>query len=178
MRGTLLKELIGGWHVSGIFRWTSGFPITVDNGFTWATNWNIEGDAEPNGPPPVATNPKNATINGVERHRPGHLPESDRGGGGLPPRVAGRIGVRNNVIGEGMFNIDTGVSKDFALGEGRRVEFSWQTFNLTNSVRYDVRGAVGNSAQPSLSYDPAKFGKYLSTLTTPRFMQFALRFVF
>ena len=36
-----------------------------------------------------------------------------------------------------------------------------------------VRGA-----QPSLSYDPRQFGKYLSTLTTPRFMQFALRFEF
>ena len=45
----LLDALIGGWHVSGIFRWTSGFPITINNGFTWATNWNIEGDAMPNG---------------------------------------------------------------------------------------------------------------------------------
>jgi hypothetical protein len=49
---------------------------------------------------------------------------------------------------------------------------------LTNSVRYDVRGPVGSSAQPSLSYDPTQFGKYLTTLTTPRFMQFALRFEF
>jgi len=40
-------------------------------------------------------------------------------------------------------------------------------------VRYDVR-----AAQPSLSEDPTQFGKYVSTLTTPRFMQFALRFVF
>ncbi len=63
--GTLLNELIGGWHVSGIFRWTTGFPITIDNGFTWATNWNIEGDAMPNGPAPKASNPKNAIVNGV-----------------------------------------------------------------------------------------------------------------
>ncbi|HWO30582.1 MAG TPA: hypothetical protein VNO32_17440 [Candidatus Acidoferrum sp.] len=77
-----------------------------------------------------------------------------------------------------MFDIDTGVSKDFSLGEQRRLEFSWQAFNATNSVRYDVRGPVGNSAQPSLSYAPSQFGKYLSTLTTPRFMQFALRYVF
>jgi len=81
--------------------------------------------------------------------------------------------VRNNVIGDGMFNIDTGVSKNFLLGEQRRLEFSWQAFNATNSVRYDVR-----AAQPSLSDDPTQFGKYTSTLTTPRFMQFALRFVF
>ena len=77
-----------------------------------------------------------------------------------------------------MFDIDTGVSKDFSLGEHRRVEFSWQAFNATNSVRYDVRGPVGASSQPSLSQGAAQFGRYLSTLTTPRFMQFALRLVF
>ncbi len=175
--GTLLEELIGGWHVSGIFRWTSGFPITVDNGFTWATNWNIEGDAEPNGPAPAASNPKHAIVNGVDIgadifQNPAAAEAAFR------PEWPGESGVRNNVIGEGMFNIDTGVSKDFSLGEQRRLEFSWQAFNATNSVRYDVRGEVGNSAQPSLSEDPTQFGKYLSTLTTPRFMQFALRFSF
>jgi hypothetical protein len=43
-----------------------------------------------------------------------------------------------------MFNIDTGVSKDFSLGEQRRLEFSWQAFNATNSVRYDVRATPLN----------------------------------
>jgi hypothetical protein len=89
------------------------------------------------------------------------------------PEWPGESGVRNSVIGEGMFNIDTGVTKDFSLGEQRRVQFSWQAFNATNSVRYDVRGA-----QPSLSYGAAQFGRYLGTITTPRFMQFSLRFAF
>ena len=173
----LLDALIGGWHVSGIFRWTSGFPITIDNGFTWATNWNIEGDAMPNGPPPVASSPKNAIVNGVGIG-PDIFANPAAAEAAFRPEWPGESGVRNNVIGDGMFNIDTGVSKDFSLGEQRRLEFSWQAFNATNSVRYDVRGPVGNSAQPSLSSDPTKFGKYLSTLTTPRFMQFALRFVF
>jgi hypothetical protein len=53
------------------------------------------------------------------------------------------------------------------------MEFKWEAFNATNSVRYDVRGA-----QPSLSYGAAQFGRYLGTITTPRFMQFALRLVF
>jgi hypothetical protein len=57
------------------------------------------------------------------------------------PEWPGESGVRNNVIGDGMFNIDTGVTKDFSVGERTRVEFSWQAFNATNSVRYDVRGA-------------------------------------
>jgi hypothetical protein len=172
-----LNALVGGWHVSGVFRWTSGFPITIDNGFTWATNWNIEGDAEPNGPPPVASNPKNAIVNGVGIG-PDIFQDPAAALAAFRPEWPGESGVRNNVIGDGIFNIDTGVSKDFFLGEQKRLEFSWQAFNATNSVRYDVRGPVGNSAQPSLSYDASEFGKYLSTLTTPRFMQFALRFVF
>jgi hypothetical protein len=170
--GSLLDALIGGWHVSGIFRWTSGFPITVNNGFTWATNWNIEGDAMPNGPPPKASNPKNAIVNGVSIG-PDIFADPAAAQAAFRPEWPGESGVRNNVIGQGMFNVDTGVSKNFSLGEQRRLEFSWQAFNAFNSVRYDVRGA-----QPSLSYDPSQFGKYLSTLTTPRFMQFALRFEF
>jgi Carboxypeptidase regulatory-like domain/TonB dependent receptor len=168
----VLDALVGGWHVSGIFRWTSGFPITIDNGFTWATNWNIEGDAMPNGPLPKATNTKHAMVNGVDVG-PNIFSDPAAAEAAFRPEWPGESGVRNNIIGDGMFNIDTGVSKDFSLGEQRRLEFSWQAFNATNSVRYDVRGA-----QPSLSYDPTQFGKYVSTLTMPRFMQFALRFEF
>ena len=168
----VLNALIGGWKVSGIFRWTSGFPITIDNGFTWATNWNIEGDAMPNGPAPKASNPKHAFVNG-EDVGPNIFADPAAAEAAFRPEWPGESGVRNNVIGQGMFNIDTGVSKNFSLGEGRRLEFSWQAFNATNSVRYDVR-----AAQPSLSDDPTQFGKYTSTLTTPRFMQFALRFLF
>ncbi len=168
----LLNAIVGGWHVSGIFRWTSGFPITVDNGFTWATNWNIEGDAMPNGRAPKATNPKHAIVNGVDIG-PDIFADPAAAEAAFRPEWPGESGVRNSVIGDGMFNIDTGVAKNFNIGESKRVEFSWQAFNATNSVRYDVR-----SAQPSLSQDPSEFGKYTRTLTAPRFMQFALRFVF
>ncbi|MBV9623126.1 MAG: carboxypeptidase regulatory-like domain-containing protein [Acidobacteria bacterium] len=175
--GRALDALIGGWNVSGIVRWTTGFPISVDNGFTWATNWNIEGLAEPNGHAPAASNPKHAFVNGVDIG-PDIFANPAAAEAAFRPEWPGESGVRNNVIGDGIFNVDTGLSKDFSLGEAKRIEFSWQAFNAFNSVRYDVRGPVGNSAQPSLSYDPSQFGKYLSTLTTPRFMQFALRFAF
>jgi len=172
-----LEGVIGGWNVSGIFRWTSGFPITVDNGFTWATNWNIEGDAMPNGPTPQSSNTKHAIVNGVDIG-PDIFSNPAAAEAAFRPEWPGESGVRNTVIGDGMFNVDTGVSKDFSLGEQRKLEFSWQAFNTFNSVRYDVRGRVGSEAQPSLSQDPSKFGRYYSTLTQPRFMQFALRFEF
>ena len=164
----LLDEFIGGWHVSGILRWTTGFPITVDNGFTWATNWNIEGDAEPNGPAP-------ATVNGYINSlgNPYIFADPTAALNAYRPEWPGESGVRNTVIGAGLFNLDTGVSKAFAIGERAKAEFSWQAFNATNSVSYNVR-----TAQPNLSEDPSTFGLYSSTLTTPRFMQFALRFTF
>jgi hypothetical protein len=171
--GPLLNELIGGWNVSSIVRWTSGFPITVDNGPDWATDWNIEGDAEPSGLPiPKVTNPKNLTVDGTYVG-PAMFSNPTAAIAAFRPEWPGESGVRNNVIGQGMFDIDTGVSKSFSLGESRRLEFSWQAFNALNSVRYDVR-----TAQPSLGYGPTQFGAYTSTITTPRFMQFALRFVF
>jgi hypothetical protein len=170
--GRVLDEVIGGWNVSTIVRWTSGFPITVDNCPCWATNWNIEGDAEPNGPSPKAGVTKHAMVNGVDIG-PDIFADPAAAEAAFRPDWPGESGARNNVIGDGMFNVDTGVSKDFALGEQRRIEFSWQAFNVFNSVRYDVR-----RAQPSIADDPTQFGKYTSTLTTPRFMQFALRFEF
>ncbi len=168
----VLDALVGGWHVSGVFRWTSGFPITIDNGFTWATNWNIEGDAMPIGAVPKGGSTKHAMVNGVDVG-PNIFSDPKAAEAAFRPEWPGESGVRNNVIGDGMFDIDTGVSKNFSLGEQRQLEFKWEAFNATNSVRYDVR-----AAQPSLSYDPTQFGKYTSTLTTPRFMQFALRFAF
>jgi hypothetical protein len=169
--GPLLNAVIGGWHVSGVLRWTSGFPISVDNGFTWATNWNIEGDAMPNGPLPKASNPRNVVVNGVSG--PDIFADPTAALAAFRPEWPGESGVRNNIVGDGMFNVDTGVTKDISLGERRRVEFKWEMFNATNSVRYDVR-----TAQPSLSQDPSQFGRYHATLTGPRFMQFALRFEF
>jgi len=173
--GPLLNELIGGWHVSGIFRWTSGFPITVDNGPAWATNWNIEGDAMPNGPLPKTSTQKNLCVgpNPCTYVGPDMFPDPTAALAAFRPDWPGESGVRNNLTGDGMFNIDTGVSKNFSLGEARRIEFSWQAFNAFNSVRYDVR-----AAQPDLGYGATQFGAYTSTLTTPRFMQFALRFAF
>lgn len=170
--GAFLNALIGGWQVSGIFRWTTGFPITVDNGPAWATNWNIEGDAMPNGPLPAATNPKHAIVNGTDIG-PDIFADPQAALNSFRQDWPGESGVRNNIIGEGMFNIDTGVVKDFNFLENKQIEFSWQSFNVTNSVRYDVR-----AAQPSLANGPSTFGLYTSTLTTPRFMQFALRFSF
>ncbi len=32
--GGPLNAFIGGWQLSGLFRWTPGFPVNVDNGYS------------------------------------------------------------------------------------------------------------------------------------------------
>ena len=56
--------------------------------------------------------------------------------------------------------------------ESHKVQFRWEVFNVTNSVRFDpffTSADLGNLGS---------FGKYTDTLTLPRVMQFALRYDF
>jgi hypothetical protein len=39
--GRALDAVIGGWQLSGLARWTSGFPVSVGNGAIWPTNWEL-----------------------------------------------------------------------------------------------------------------------------------------
>ena len=46
----------------------------------------------------------------------------------------GESGNRNVVRGAGFFGINTGVSKTWRLAESQSLRFSWEAFNITNSV--------------------------------------------
>jgi hypothetical protein len=76
--------------------------------------------------------------------------------------------------GSGFFNIDSGMFKNFAMpwSEKQKLQFRWESYNVTNSVRFDPQ-----SANLSLT-STANFGKLTGQLGSPRVMQFALRFTF
>lgn len=167
--------IIGGWQLTGIFRWTSGLSTSVGNGRFWPTNWNITGFASRTGVLPKQATTKNA---------PAATPDGDPGPNIFPdPATAlesydntlvGESGERNGLRGDGFFGIDLGLGKTWKLPiEGHKLQFRWETFNLTNTVRFDV-----NSLTLDLGSGRANFGKYSETLTNPRVMQFALRYEF
>lgn len=90
------------------------------------------------------------------------------------PEYPGGIGMRNGIRGDGVFNIDTNLSKRFTMpfNERHSVQFRWETFNLTNTTRFDVGGV---SLDVSTT---GTFGKYSTTLSNARVMQFGLRYEF
>ena len=46
-----LDLIVGGWQLSGMWRWTSGFPVSVYETGVWPTNWNNNNWAVWNGNP-------------------------------------------------------------------------------------------------------------------------------
>jgi hypothetical protein len=160
--------LLGGWQVSGIYRWTSGFPFSVDAGGTFNTNFQLEGKAELTGSAPK----QHLTfINGDPFAF--NFGNADPGSFFRLP-FPGESGARNNFRGQGFFGIDMGVNKYFHFTERQALRFSAYAYNLTNSVRFDPATLTNNSAVTN----PSTIGLYSGTLTKPRVMEFALRYQF
>jgi len=166
--GRVANAVFGGWGLSGLYHWSSGLPLSILAGFGWSTNYNIEGQ-------------------GIEIRNPGkigvHIDSLGNPRMFADPTFAlnsfrhpfpGESGQRNELRGQGYFDIDSGLSKEWKVKEDQTLSFSWEAFNVTNAVRFDA-------ANSALNFDltsSTNFGTYGSTLTVPRVMQFMLRYSF
>jgi hypothetical protein len=162
------NHIIGNWQVAGLFRWSSGLPANIINcRLCWATNWNVQGNAE------LATGRLPET--GTTRNLPGGpnlFPNPSQARQAFRFQRPGEAGIRNLLRGDGYFSIDMGLGKAFRITESHRLQFRWEVFNVTNSVRFDVADV---NATPDIE---STFGQYNSILPGPRVMQFALRYEF
>jgi Carboxypeptidase regulatory-like domain len=170
------EALIGGWQLSGLFRMTSGFPLTIGNGYYWPTNWGFTGDANQTGPVKTGVyRIKNSDgTTSINIFANGSSAQSS-----FSHIFPGQAGGRNQIRGDGYFGIDMGLAKRWSMpwSESQSLQFRWEVFNITNSVRFDVaqtNSALGGSAQGGYG----TFGNYTGVLTNPRVMQFAMRYEF
>jgi hypothetical protein len=165
--GRALNAVIGGWELSGVARWTSGFPLSVTNGTNWPTNWELSGFAETIGKP--VTHKTRAADGKVNLFAD---PSGPNGIGAFRADFPGESGQRNILRGDGFAGLDLGLSKMWKVRESQDVRFRWEVFNALNLNRFNV-------ATASLSLtNSSTFGNYTSLLTSPRVMQFALRYEF
>lgn len=170
-----LNQFIGGWQTTGIFRWNSGLPASIINArLAWPTNWNLQGNAELR--EGLRRFPQGRTTRNVRfpdgRVRPSIFPNPTEVLGMLRFARPGEVGFRNKIRGDGYFTLDMGLLKHFPIYESHRLQFRWEVFNLSNSVRFDT-GSL--RAFPDIT---GTFGQYFGTLTRERVMQFALRYEF
>ena len=172
-----VNAFLGGWSFSGLYRWSSGLPFSISNGFQFPTNWELTGQANLVGPKPatgVGTNCSSGTCN------PNVFVGATGGTGSAVNSFdypfPGESGARNNFRGPGYFDIDAGLRKSWSLTERAKLAFGFDVFNLTNSVRFDVGSIIynGNAAIDSGS----AFGNYQSVLTGSRRIEISLRILF
>lgn len=167
----LLDAFIGGWQLSGIARWTSGFPFSVDGGQRWPTDWFLTAIAQMTSRPKTGTYKGNGSVNVFAD------PAAAQSDFTLP--LPGQVGSRNVLRGNGFAGLDMSLVKRCKMpyNENHSVQFRWEVFNVPNLTRFNAQG-VGSSLLTSLTQNPNSFGAYTSLLTQPRVMQFALRYEF
>jgi hypothetical protein len=171
-----VDALIGSWQLSGLFRWTSGFPYTIyNNPADYPTDWYWEGAAMPT---------VSHLQSGAYHQADGNVnlfPNPAAAEASFNPALPGQVGVRNFVRGDGYFGIDLGLSKRWTMpwNDKQIVAFRWEVFNVTNSTRFDFNDLNSSSASESNnSIATTTFGNYTHLMTNPRVMQFALRYEF
>ncbi len=171
--GGAVDALLGGWQISGVYRQTTGMPISVRDGSNWPTNYQWQGWATMIAPIPGMHSTKNApAITG--KGGPNLFRDPKPAYAAFDFTLPGGVGNRNILRGDGYFTIDLGVSKRFSMpySEKHSLQVRWETFNLTNSVRFDIAAMSINLG------NMGNFGKYSDVLTQPRVMQFGLRYEF
>lgn len=160
-----VDAVLGGWQYSGLARWTSGYPFSIST-YAFPTNYEQDSKAVLVGAAPRAGTFLDS--NGD----PNVFQAGPAAADAFRFSYPGESGQRNNLRGPGYFGMDMSLAKMWKVTESQAVRFSWDVFNVTNAVRFDV-GTLSNY----LLYQPS-LGKFTQTLTKPRVMQFALRYSF
>ena len=169
----IVDALVSGWQLSGLARWTSGLPFTVLAGNGWEVDWSQESAMVKTGP---VTMHKHRLPNGAPEAfaDPGAVLAGIPSGPPIRNPLPGEAGSRNAFRGDGYFGVDSGLSKAWKIYREQTLKFTWEVFNVTNSVRFDVNPL--NSLQNQTS--SGEFGVYGAVLTQPRIQQFSLRYSF
>ena len=187
--------LIGGWALTGIFRWNSGFPINGDgttNAGTgtnrpfafrrWGTNWQVSSGM-------VRVRPLESSPSSNVNGEPNLFSDPNSAFLSFRDPFPGEAGDRNVFRQPGFVSLDLGLHKSFKLPfEGHSITFRWEVFNVTNTQRFTAPSGSGFGLSPDPfilgGSPPADFGKFTATQTplnetkAGRVMQFALRYTF
>ena len=177
-----LDALVGGWQLSGIYRWNTGLPNgqPYDTG-QWSTNWEVQSNVTQVVPVKTCPTRGNATtppklfgcdvVAAYQSYRPSY---------------PGETGQRNILRAPGYVALDMGLSKVITMpwSEKQQLALRWEVFNVTNTQH--LTGADANNSNLAVDPDaalnslqpPPDWSNFTKIQGTPRVMQIGLRFSF
>ena len=153
----LANFFLGGWNMTSIVAWHSGFPFTVVSGQDNARTGQGSQRADLTGVSPYLSSSGHGAMVAQYLNK-----------AAFTVNALGTYGVlgRNTYRGPGSFNMDWGLHKDFPVRESMKFQFRFESFNLFNNV---------NLANPNSTVTSGNFMK-ITSAGDPRILQFALRF--
>ncbi len=180
-RQGILGTLVGGWQLSGIAHWQTGFPYTAANG----SDRNGDGQSGPDRPDiSNAAAPLN-TRAVIKASCPTGFGNPDQTGTPcIDPTTVhfiegsgnpnGKTVGRNALFAPGLDNVDFSVSKRFRFTERMNLEFRADMFNALNTLNLGYR-----VASRTLTTSPAgSFLDFNQTESVARTMRMRLKFSF
>jgi hypothetical protein len=147
-----VDAILGGWQLSGIYRWNTGLPETSPyDDSRWATNWNVQANVTPLGPintcPSRTGTPKLFGGSGCDIKA---IYQSFRNA------YPGETGPRNYLRLPGYMNLDLGMAKTLNMpwSEKHQLQLRWDVFNVANSQSFATidtsRTGFGVGRDPAL----------------------------
>jgi hypothetical protein len=158
--GNLPKRLTQGWNIAGITRFSSGFPIRIQQSRGDLSLTGSNSTDEPNLVGPVVIqNPRLSGPNGANTY---FLP------GAFTSDILGYFGDANRQFfhGPGIINTDFGMSKRIPITESMAVELRGEFFNIFNHTQFNnpngnfsssLFGVITGARAPRIGQVSAKF---------------------
>jgi hypothetical protein len=173
-----LNQIIGGWEVTGIVTARSGLPFSVTSGTAFPVGFNFLSPAVLVGNPgalkvSIHDDPTTGQIQFFADPRAvfNTATTATLSQGAVRFPHHGEIGNRNAFRTPGFWNVDTAVLKNFKISEKwGRIQLRWESYNAFNHNAFSTPGTV--------SITSASLGVVTTSATTPREMQFAIRWDF
>jgi hypothetical protein len=157
-----------GWMLSGITRFSTGFPVTLlnygDNSLLGAepngvNNYGVDEPQFTPGPLHLNSNPRN------------RQPYFNTSLFSLQPLGTPGNAKRRFFFGPGLDNYDLALQKNFSLTESKSLQFRFEGFNVFNHAQFYGPSSVDGNINST------SFGEVVSC-APPRLMQVAVKFVF
>ena len=176
------QAIVGGWQLSGIFRWSTGLPVSAPfDDSRWATNWNVQANVTPT--VPIHTCPDRT---GTPKLFGGSGCDLKAIYQGFRNAYPGETGPRNYLTYPGYMNVDMGLDKTLTMpwSDKQTLQLRWEVFNVANLQRFGLidlsRTGFGVVRDPGLrgANPPSNWANFTNIQGSPRVMQVGLRFAF
>lgn len=158
-----LDAVVGGWNLTGIFAYRSGLPFSTTTGSfpvgfvldspgVFTSNVNVTGTIHDDGSTIQYFQDPNGVLSAIRNP------------------FGGEIGNRNNLRGPTFWSADIALLKNFKMPwEGHKLQIRAEAYNAFNHNSFGL---------PAANINAAGFGQITTSSSTPREMQFAIRYDF